>query len=172
MASHTITGIETSHFELSSTLARNDYVFISKAPSPATSIGNLTKPFSANLWLIIVVTLSSISFGVFMAYRMYSNLDMPIFIEKTEQAQFNLVLYPFCKVTEPEALPWFSRGTGGHLFVFSWTLFAWFMVLCYQSNLRAHLIYQEYEKPLQTLNDILFRTSKIWIGEVSAPSFL
>ncbi len=76
-------------------------------------------------------------------------------------------------MTEPEPLPWFtSRGTGGHLLVFLWTLLAWLLVMFYQSNLRAHLILLEYEEPIDTLEDVLLRAKKIWIGEASAAPFV
>lgn len=170
IGSSTIFGRSDTFFESSSVLDRVEYVFISKAPEPTTTIGNLTKPFSVILWLTIFVTLASICCGIFISYMTYFSLE--IGLAKQEHAHFNLVLFPCFKVTEPEPLPWFSRGTGGHLFVFSWTLFAWFMVMCYQTNLRAHLISQEYDKPVDTLNDVLTRTTKIWIGEVTAAAFL
>ena len=137
--------------------------FITSSPKQVQSYGNVSKPFSAHVWFALFGTMSLISMGLFASYRMYSN-HQPEFV-RPESSLLNFFLFPFCKLTEPEPLPWFVRkGTSGHYQVFLWTILTWLLVMFYQCNLRAHLISKEYEKPISSLQDVLERSSKIWIS--------
>ena len=166
-----IYGEVASLFETSAYLTKMEQTFISRAPGPVASFGNLTKPFSTQLWMAICMTIAAISFCVFIAHSMYTSLGLAT-MAHPEPNQLNFILFPFCKVTEPEPLPWFSRGSGGHFLVFLWTILALLLVMCYQCNLRANLISVEYQKPIDTLQDVLTRSTKIWIGEVTASTFV
>ncbi len=155
---------------MSSPLTHWEIKFLSKAPKMAISFGNLTKPFSANAWLLLSMTIAIISVSLFISHRLYSNINLDYV--KPEQHWLNFFLFSFCKVTEPEPLPWFvKKGTGGHFLVFNWTILSWVAVMFYLSNLRAHLISVDYEKPIDSLQDVLERSSKIWISETILSSF-
>ncbi len=50
----------------------------------------------------------------------------------------------------------------GSLAVTLWSVFALLLLMFYQSNLRAHLVTVDYEKPMATMQDVLDRGQKIW----------
>ena len=155
---------------MSSPLSSLEIKFVSSSPKQEQSFGNVSKPFTVFTWLTLLVTILSISIGLYASYSMYSSLHLEFV--KHESSLLNFILFPFCKVTEPEPLPWFViKGTSGHFQVFLWTVLAWLMVMFYQCNLRANLISKEYEKPIKSLQDVLERSSKIWITETLWNSF-
>ncbi len=151
-------------FDISHPVARLEINFISSAPKPVNSFGNLTKPFSARIWLALTITLFLIALGLSSAHSLYSKVNSSLILP--EPNTLNFFLFPFCKLTEPEPLPWFlQKGTGGHFLVFIWAVLSLMMVMFYQSNLRAHLIDVDYEKPIDSLQDVLDQSFKIYISQ-------
>ena len=150
---------------MSTYLATNTFVFASKAPEAITTFGNLTQPFDMSIWLCTFLAVAVIASCIAVAHKLYSNINRKLV--KAESQPTNFFLFTFCKITEPEPLPWFFKGLfGGPTLVFLWSLLAWLLIMFYQSNLRAHMIASEYEKPMDTLQDVLDRSTRVWIANV------
>ncbi len=81
---------------------------------------------------------------------------------KKEPLLGNLILFPFTKIVEPDALPWFGKWSSGKLAYFVWMVFSTFIVFFYTSNLRAHLVYIDYENSPQGLKDIYERGQTVY----------
>ncbi len=122
----------------------------------------MSKPFEAFTWVGIVFTLFLLCTFFLVAHTTYKSLGLGDDLVLPEGSRFNFFLYGFCKITEPEPLPWFRRAAAGSLAVTLWSVFALLLLMFYQSNLRAHLVTVDYEKPMATMQDVLDRGQKIW----------
>ena len=126
---------------------------------PATAFTG--PPFPGKIWVLLAITLAvfSVLFATF--HKAYSHLDVGMVTPEPLRANF--FIYTFCKITEPEPLPWFhGKAVGGKIGVSSWTLFTLLMLMFYQSNLRAHMITVTYGKPIDTLQDVLGHGRRVW----------
>ncbi len=149
-----------SHVIMSSGLA-----YLAAAPQEVFSFGNITKPFPPLAWILIVLILFLLSSFFLVAHTIYLLLEGPLVVP--ESSVLNFYLFGFCKIAEPEPLPWFKRVAGGTVAVSTWSIFALFIVLFYQSNLRAYMVTVEYEKPLNTLQDVVDSGKKVWLTDSS-----
>ncbi len=148
-------------FDLGFPLAQTRIVGVSRAPKPKLSFGNILKPFPTSIWLVFCISLLALSTMLLATYKIYTNVSIKhIFKHDTYE---NFFLFTFCKITEPEPLPWFRGGMAGQLSVLLWTLLSLFLILFYVSNLRAVMVTTEYEKPIDSLQDIVRNDQRVWI---------
>ncbi len=157
-------GGQVHGYDLTPIFIQGGMAFMTKSPSEVLSFGNVTRPFSTTIWMAIVLTLFIICSYIHVAYSVYSNFDPTNVLP--EDSKINFFLFGFCKFTEPEPLPWFKQASGGKLSVTLWTIFALFMLMFYQSNLRAYMVTVDYEKPLNTMQDVLDSGKKIWLPNI------
>ncbi len=134
---------------------------VSRAPKAKLPFGNIMKPFPLSTWLAMLVSLLALSTVLVGSYETYEKVSKKLIIK--EDAYENFFLFTFCKIAEPEPLPWFKGGIAGKLTVFLWTLLSLFCILFYLSNLRAVMVTTEYEKSIDTLQDILDNGRRVWI---------
>ena len=151
------------HFDLDFPQAMVRVVGLSRTPGQKLPFGNITKPFSPLLWLLISFCLVSLSLSLFVAHALYERVSKRLVLK--EEAKTNFLLFTFCKITEPEPLPWFRGGFGGRLLVFLWTTLSLLCTMFYVSNLRAMMVTTEYEKSIDTLEDVLTHGKKVWIPQ-------
>ncbi len=86
---------------------------------------------------------------------------------KHVSSQFDLFLYPFVKLTEPDPLPWFTKWSSGRLVVLLWSLTSLLLVLFYTSNLRANMIMVNYEPEPRTLLDVAERGERVYMYDLA-----
>ncbi len=142
-----------------------EMVYGSSVPQQVVSLDNITEPFPGNVWIYTVLTLLLFSFLSYTFHWAYQKLGHGLVGPESDKSNF--FLFTYCKITEPEPLPWFDRVAGGKLCVTSWGIFCLFMIMFYQSNLRAHMITVKYERPIETLEDVLLRARKVWLPTVA-----
>ncbi len=151
------------HFSFRST-------FASRVAQPVKSYGNILLPFSPNLWLLIVAT--SFMFVVLfcVTHHIYTSNFPAEKLHRNEKRRFNFLLFTLSKITEPDPLPWFTqRWSTGKYVSALWTIWALIMVLCYTSNLRAHMSSPQYEKSLDTIQDVADNDNTAWLAARFVP---
>ncbi len=119
-----------------------------------------------------VSTVTALSLFFLCAYTLYSSEHFAhLKLTKFESSKSNFIIYPLAKITEPDPLPWFStyKWSAGRIAVFLWMMFSLMMTMFYTSKLRAHLIVAIYEKPLDTLEDILENGKTVYIYDIAVP---
>ncbi len=149
---------------LSSNHECNMLSYIFRAPRKVVSYGNVARPFSVLVWLIIFFTVFVLATLQFASYKVYTSKGIIEYdIMKKVSSQVDLFLYPFVKITEPDPMPWFIKWSTGKFVVFLWTLTAMLLVMFYTSNLRAYMIMIDYEPEPRTLKDIVDREERVYI---------
>ncbi len=129
------------------------------------TLGNIVKPFNALIWAAVTCSLFLLCTFFLAAHRVYQRLEGISL--RPEASKLNFYIYGFCKITEPEPLPWFSKAMAGTMSVTLWTIFGLFITMFYQSNLRAFMVTKEYEKPMVSLQDVLDRGENIWMSRTA-----
>ena len=77
--------------------------------------------------------------------------------------KLDFIIMTFCGITEPDPIPWFPKWSTGKILILLWSAFGLIMNLTYQCNLRAMLTTVEYEKPIESLRDLLDRGKRVYI---------
>ncbi len=150
------------HFDLGFPLFQVKLVYVSKAPQPILSFGNISKPFSTTVWLCIVGLLLGLSFLFLATYKIYENISALHVTRET--SIINFFLFTFCKLTEPDPITWFQNGVSASVSVALWRLLCLFSLMFYLSNLRAVLVTVQYEDPIDTLQDVVKHGRRVWIN--------
>ncbi len=151
------------HFDVGYPLFHTRFIYLSRAPRPVLRLGNIYAPFPLNIWMIIFGFLFVLSILFLCVYKVYEKIDQPFIVH--EPSPFNFVLFTFCKFTEPDPLPWFRSGVAGTFSMLLWSILAVFSVMFYLSNLRAVMVTIEYEKPIDTLQDVVDNNERVWIND-------
>ncbi len=141
---------------------------------PLDRYDNILLPFSTNMWLAVLVTACLFAMSLYATHFAY-NME-PLHTEgfhRKERSKFNFVLYTFSRLTEPDPLPWFThKWSAGKFLAILWAIFGLFLVLCYNSNFRAHLTARTFEKSLDTIEDVVDNDKVSWfprdIGVIQA----
>ena len=150
-----------SGYDLSLVFIQHGFAYLALAPQEVLSFGNISEPFSELAWVGIYMTLFLLCSLFLLAHNIYHGLKCSFVPE--EHSNLNFFIYGFCKLTEPDPLPWFKGTMGGTMLVTLWSFFSLFILMFYQSNLRAYMVTVDYEKPLLTLQDVLDSGKKIWM---------
>ncbi len=153
-------------FDLPANMAFAEIGFASRTPKPVISFGNILKPFSILVWTLAALCLITLSTFFLASYMIYTSNEImeQDLLSRREKFYLSFYLFSFCKITEPEPLPWFDHGwSAGKFGVFLWSVFALLMTMFYNSNLRAFMIMVEYEKSLDTLDDVIANGKTPWM---------
>ncbi len=148
-------------FDLSFPFLQSKVVGVSRAPGKIFSFGNITKPFPPVVWFLIIFLLMIMSMLFLAIYKAYHSFAKQLILE--EDAKENFFLFPFCKITEPEPLPWFRGGIAGKFSVLLWSVASLLFLFFYVSNLRTVMVTIEYEAPIDTLEDVVQNGKRVWI---------
>ncbi len=154
------------HFSLSPSYQMVETKYMSRSPIPVDSYGSILKPFSREVWAATAVLMGVFATFFWTAHRCYTRdalADHARGLVRQEASPFNFFLYSFAKITEPDPLPWFKRMSSGKFVVLLWRILALFLVMCYNSNLRTHMMTETYEKPIDTLQDVVDNGKKVYI---------
>ncbi len=145
--------------------------YISRLPRRVTSYayGILLDPLELPAWAMTLVTIMSLSAFLFTAHKVYTSDHLDhLKLAKPEGSTTNFIVYPMARITEPDPLPWFtSRWSAGRMVTLLWIAFSFLMNMFYACNLRAHLIVVTYEKPIDTLEDIVKNGQTVYIYDVA-----
>ncbi len=152
-------------FDFGSPMVFVELKFITRSPIPKTTYGNITKPFSLWVWLFSVLSVGACSVMLLITYKMYTSESFSHYklVAYYEASNLNFFIYPFVKITEPDPLPWFSTWSTGKIVVFWWGVLALFLNMFYTSNLRAYLVTVDYEKPIDTLEDVVSNGQRVYM---------
>ncbi len=139
--------------------------FVSRLPIPIVSFGNIVRPFSPMVWAMTGVTTFALATFFLFASRVYQSSNRDNLRSRgLDEPVENFYLYSFFRLTEPDPLCWFtSKWSAGRLGVLLWSLLSLFLMHSYSSNLRAHIMAVQYERPLKTLEDIISNGRTVYI---------
>ena len=139
--------------------------YISKVPQPVKTYDFLISPLDPIVWLLSMLAVLALASIFHIAYHVYmSEHLLKLNLVKYERHALNFYIYSFTKLTEPDPLPWFdNHWSAGRFAYFLWTFLSLLMTMFYTSNLRAHLITVTYEKPIDTLNDIIQNGKTVYL---------
>lgn len=137
---------------------------------PVKSYNNILLPFSFELWLVIIATAVVFSMIFYIIHLIYETNFSTEMLHRAEGSKINFLLFTMSKLTEPDPLPWFTRKwSTGKIVTLLWTVWALIMVLCYNSNLRANLTSPQYEKSLDTIQDVKNNDGINWFPKNYVP---
>ncbi|TRY75000.1 hypothetical protein TCAL_04945, partial [Tigriopus californicus] len=121
-----------------------DTNFIATYPKPTPPYENLLKPFSAYLWVCLIFTLVVLS-TVLVAIGRYLE----------QQPMEKIITLPFMSLVEQNIPDSRFKSKVSKFLIGLWYLTVFFILSGYSCNLRAFLVATEYEKPIDTAEDIL-----------------
>ncbi len=153
------------HFDLMGAHAENSIHFLSRAPKVLDRYDNLMLPFTKIVWIMVVASLVclSIVFGAtYAAYSSHYMLGHSLHREGFSTSTFPV--YTLCRIKDPASVPWFRHKLStGRFLAFQYTVFCFMLSAMYSSNLKAQLVVVGYEKPIDTVQDVLDNGKTPWI---------
>ncbi len=160
--------INMRHFknmEISFPFMEQNFNFISRMPRVLENKDGLILPFSSSVWMIVICSLLCLSVMFYMTHSLYTSPDLIyVNLHKSEMSASNFFLFTFGKMTEPDPIPWFSqKWSTGKFLAFVWSLFSLLIVSFYNCNLRAHLSAVDYEKPVESADDVILHRKRPWL---------
>ncbi len=159
-----------TYFDLPSTTAFVESKYVSRLPRQEVNLNNIITPFDHKTWMWIIVSLAAFSIFFMTAHRVYKCDHLKDYkLARTEKfLPINFFILTFGLFTEPELLPWFKvKWSAGKVGTGLWLLLAAHMLTFYNSNLRAHLISIDVEKPIDTLQGVLDNGKRVWMYQES-----
>ncbi len=155
-------------FDLGVPLRETNLVYMTRPPEAIKIYDQITRPFPDSVWVVAVMTCMILSILMYFIHTVHmKDIIRDNNLVRKEELTLNFLLFPFTKITEPDALPWFEAWSSGKLAYFLWTVFSVFIIFFYTSNLRAHLIYIDYEKTPTGLKDIYDRGERVYIYDIA-----
>ncbi len=156
-------------FDMGAPLRLTNVRFMTRMPRPIVTYDKIVRPFPPNVWIVFVVMSSCFAAVIYAIHKVHSLDGITNHqLVKKENLTLNLLLFPITKIVEPDALPWFEKWSSGKYVYFLWMTFCTFIVAFYTSNLRAHLVYIDYEKAPQDLKDIYERGARVYMHDNAA----
>ncbi len=143
-----------------------NFHIISRLPRVIESSNSVLLPFSTILWITIFTSLLALATTLLFTHRVYSTNEVykAYKLHQEERSKINFFLFTICKITEPDALPWFTRNWSvGRIITGMWALFSLMLILFYNCNLRAYLSALKYEKQVDSIDDVLENGHRPWI---------
>ncbi len=141
------------------------YYLVSRSPREIASYTSTLKPFSPIVWAAIAVTLLCLHVMIYIAHAVYATKEIAHErLQKGVRSLVNFGISVYFKVTEPEAIDMFTnKWSTGKLLSFLWAVLCFFIIVFYNSNLRAHIAAITYELPTETIQDVIVNERKVWI---------
>ncbi len=153
-----------ARFDLGSPLKLTNAVYMTRQPAQVTTYDKILRPFPSNVWMLNILLSSCLAIVIFTIHKVHMSEDLINHgVVREEKLTMNLFLFPITKIVEPDALPWFEKWSTGKFVYFLWMIFCMFIVLFYTSNLRAYLVYVDYETSPEMIKDIYERGQKVYI---------
>ncbi len=141
------------------------YHFVTRTPSEVTTYTSIVKPFSLRVWSACGATLFFLLIAFYVTHSLYSSDHFAHEkLHKGEGFLINFVIGVYFKLTEPEAIDWYTdRWSTGRLLAMLRAFLCFFLVTFYQCNLRAHLASIGYEDTIDTNQDVINHGKTVWI---------
>ncbi len=142
-----------------------NFYFISRQPRVLENTDGFLLPFSSLIWSIIIFSLLCLSVMFYITHSIYTFPElMYAGLHKKENNPTNFFLYTFCKITEPDPVPWSTeRWSTGKFLAFVWSMYCLLIVSFYNCNLRAYLSAVDYEKPIDSTEDVVRNGQRPWL---------
>ena len=143
---------------------------MSRRLKPLPMYDNILKPLDLVSWVVFCGTLVLLSACIYSFHRIYLSHDYfarLIRVRNASKSTFAILL--IAGITKPNAVPsWFKGFSAGQILVMSWTTLSVLMVHIYNCNLRASLIGQRYEVPIDSMEDAIENGQTIYMPSFGA----
>ncbi len=157
--------VYNKHFDIMFPHHQVNFHFISRMPRVVESNYSLLLPFSSLIWGMLVLISFSFSTMFLVSHIVYSRgRSYTKHLYHKEKSISNFYLFTYCKIAEPDPLPWFTHhwSTGKSLTML-WAIYSLLVTSFYNCNLRAYLSALKYEKTLDTVQDVIDNGQTPWI---------
>ncbi|TRY80814.1 hypothetical protein TCAL_09276 [Tigriopus californicus] len=131
-----------------------DMFICAKQPEALPSYWNLLRPFPVLVWIFSLVSIALVWATLVWGSWLYNpNLNLSGVVFQWLFATLFL-----------QSFPWrFNVFKATKVLIPLWLIFILFLDFFYESNLRAHLIAIEYDKPVDTVQDLLDRGMALYL---------
>ncbi len=165
MAIGGLADINFHFFDLGFSLWHIQEKYITRKPLPLEHISNILKPFSHQVWIVLLMTLTIFSLLFLTIHKMYSASEpfRNLNLARREESTCVFFLYSFTKLTEADVLPWFSTWSAGRLATLLYYIMAWLMIQFYSCNLKTYMATIQYEAPPADRSDLIKQQSTVYI---------
>ncbi len=128
-------------------------------------------PFTMTVWVLSILSIFCLATLLYASYKLYNTKDLiPYALIKKISSEFDLFLYPFVKLTEPDPIPWFKKWSTGKFVLLVWSLASLLLVMFYTSNLLSYLVMVHYEPEPRTMGHIVERNERVYIYNLAVRS--
>lgn len=134
----------------------------SRYPIQVSEYGNPFIIFPIKLWISIFFALLVFVFVILNIWALYKQINRNLVKSNLEISQ--IVIRVSIGFTEPDNEGWFRGYSTGRMIMSLWFIASFFLISFYAMDLRAEIIAPDFEKPIETINDIDFATTKIMIN--------
>ena len=135
-------------------------------PIAVKSYFKIVNAFTWNVWLSFYASSIVFSAVFFIITEVYSH----VFEMTLVKVKWDLILKPFAGFAEPDVIPWFTGEQpggvrAGKIAMISFSIFSTFFMAFFQSNLRSILISPTFEKPIDSVRDVIDRGAPFWTAQ-------
>ena len=131
----------------------------SRYPDISDNINNPLSVFPYKVWIATLFSLTLITICTLNIIYVYDGIKPKNIKSNLEVSQ--IVLRLSAGFTEPDDEAWFKNYSAGKFIMLVYSVASFFIVSLYNVDIRAKIIVPEMEKPIDTMNDIDFRVTKI-----------
>ena len=130
------------------------YVILSRHPLPIPVLGEILSPLNKSTWILIVICLLIFSL-LFNAARMLYLRYRPDLVNQSKANFADMIFFrTWAAILETDAIDWFTKTSAGQLLQLIWCIFVLSFFLFYNVELRSSLMRQNFESPINSLDDI------------------
>ncbi|XP_023331207.1 uncharacterized protein LOC111703492 isoform X2 [Eurytemora carolleeae] len=111
---------------------------------------NIIKPFSFDLWIGLIVALIGSSL-VFHLFQVHSKEESLLDLQNSIFHIYGMVFNNYGKI----------KGPGKYFIGAGWAVFVMFFIFFFNSKLSAYLISSDYNDPIESLEDLVYKSNLI-----------
>ena len=133
-------------------LSPSDIGFLAPLPRPVNSLYTMITPFDIPTWQLLAASLVIVTLFLFLGDLFFNDLG----VWDNLSSNISIVVAAILSEGLPARLYRFQQSSWGRqLIVGIWLLLGTLLSFCYRSNLLSSLCIVEYEKPYDTIDDLL-----------------
>ena len=133
-------------------LSPSDIGFLAPLPKPVNSLYTMITPFDIPTWQLLAASLVFVTLFLFVCDLIFNNLE----VWDNLNGNISIVVAAVLSEGLPGRMYHFQQSPGGQQFIVGvWLLLGTLLSFCYRSNLLSSLCIVEYEKPYDTIDDLL-----------------
>ncbi len=152
-------------FDLGFPLVHVQEKYITRKPVPLKPFSNILKPFSTQVWILVLLTMTAFSLLSLMFNKIYKGVEPFYYLDltKRETSNYLFFLFSFTKISEPDPLPWFKTWSAGRFMTLVYYIMCALLIISYTCNLRTYMTTIQYEIPPAGRPDLIESQKTVYI---------